>query len=120
MFIQISIFYRQGELLCGVLDKSHYGASQYGLIHCCYELYGHRVAAKILSCFSRVFTTYLQVLIFFENFLLLKKLGYQFFRSKNDRHLNFWAQKHHFWVPKHHFCHKNTIFMISSPLICFF
>lgn len=52
-----------GELLNGVLDKAHYGATQFGLIHCCYELYGHRTATKILSCFSRLFTTYLQVCI---------------------------------------------------------
>uniref|UniRef100_A0AC35TWK5 DNA-directed RNA polymerase subunit n=1 Tax=Rhabditophanes sp. KR3021 TaxID=114890 RepID=A0AC35TWK5_9BILA len=54
------IVFRQGELLVGVLDKAHFGATQYGLIHCCYELYGHKVATSILSCFSRLFTTYLQ------------------------------------------------------------
>ncbi|KAK0395050.1 hypothetical protein QR680_001087 [Steinernema hermaphroditum] len=54
------VIFRDGELLCGVLDKSHFGATQYGLIHCCYELYGPSVAVQILSCFSRVFTTYLQ------------------------------------------------------------
>ncbi|KAI1705504.1 RNA polymerase rpb1, domain 2 domain-containing protein [Ditylenchus destructor] len=54
------VIFRNGELLCGVLDKQHYGTTQYGLIHCCYELYGQKVAADILSCFSRVFTTYLQ------------------------------------------------------------
>lgn len=59
----IIIFFRDGELLCGVLDKEHYGATQFGLIHCCYELYGPRVGTKILSCFSRLFTTYLQVIL---------------------------------------------------------
>ncbi|KAH7726241.1 DNA-directed RNA polymerase I subunit A1 [Aphelenchoides avenae] len=54
------VIIRGGELLNGVLDKAHYGATQFGLIHCCYELYGHRTATKILSCFSRLFTTYLQ------------------------------------------------------------
>jgi DNA-directed RNA polymerase I subunit RPA1 len=29
---------RQGELLCGVLDKKHYGATPYGLVHCVYEV----------------------------------------------------------------------------------
>ena len=27
-----------GELLAGVLDKNHYGATAYGLVHCCYEV----------------------------------------------------------------------------------
>ncbi|VBB33220.1 unnamed protein product, partial [Acanthocheilonema viteae] len=54
------VIFRQAELLVGVLDKQHYGSTQYGLIHCCWDLYGHRYATKILSCFSRLFTTYLQ------------------------------------------------------------
>ena len=54
------VIFSRGALVSGVLDKAHYGATQYGLIHCCYELYGHRVATKIMSCFSRCFTTYLQ------------------------------------------------------------
>uniref|UniRef100_A0A1I7XEJ0 DNA-directed RNA polymerase n=1 Tax=Heterorhabditis bacteriophora TaxID=37862 RepID=A0A1I7XEJ0_HETBA len=54
------VVFRQGELLVGVLDKQHYGATQYGLGHCCFELYGHKIGIKILSCFSRLFTTYLQ------------------------------------------------------------
>ncbi|VDK70223.1 unnamed protein product [Litomosoides sigmodontis] len=54
------VIFRQAELLVGVLDKQHYGTTQYGLIHCCWDLYGHRYATKILSCFSRLFTTHLQ------------------------------------------------------------
>ncbi|KAM3719071.1 DNA-directed RNA polymerase I subunit [Dirofilaria immitis] len=54
------VIFRQAELLVGVLDKQHYGSTQYGLIHCCWDLYGHRFATKILSCFSRLFTTHLQ------------------------------------------------------------
>lgn len=56
-----SSYFSQGELLVGVLDKQHYGATQYGLVHSCFELYGHKVGVQILSCFSRLFTTYLQV-----------------------------------------------------------
>lgn len=55
------VVFRQGELLVGVMDKNHYGATQFGLIHCCFELYGSKVAVKILSCFSRLFPRYLQV-----------------------------------------------------------
>ncbi|XP_057705889.1 DNA-directed RNA polymerase I subunit RPA1 isoform X1 [Corythoichthys intestinalis] len=52
---------RQGELLVGVLDKAHYGASAYGLVHCCYELYGGETSGKLLSCLARLFTAYLQL-----------------------------------------------------------
>ncbi|KAK5964405.1 DNA-directed RNA polymerase subunit [Trichostrongylus colubriformis] len=55
------VVFRQGELLVGVLDKQHYGATQYGLVHSCFELYGHKVGVQILSCFSRLFTTHLQI-----------------------------------------------------------
>ncbi|KAF7635359.1 DNA-directed RNA polymerase subunit [Meloidogyne graminicola] len=58
-----NVIIRRGELLCGVLDKAHYGTTQFGLIHCVYELYGPKVAVKMLSCFSRVFTTHLQFIL---------------------------------------------------------
>ncbi len=51
------VVFRDGQLLVGVLDKAHYGATAYGLIHCCFELYGPDVSANILSAFSRLFTT---------------------------------------------------------------
>ena len=57
------VIFSRGALVNGVLDKAHFGATQYGLIHCCFELYGHKVATRIMSCFSRCFTTYLQVCI---------------------------------------------------------
>ena len=49
-----------GELLCGVLDKSQFGATDYGLVHSVYELYGPEIAGKLLSILSRLFTKYLQ------------------------------------------------------------
>lgn len=55
------VVFRHGELLVGVLDKAHFGATQFGLAHCAFELYGHRCGVQLLSCFSRLFTTYLQV-----------------------------------------------------------
>lgn len=45
----------------GVLDKAHYGSSAYGLVHCCYELYGGETSGKLLSCLARLFTAYLQL-----------------------------------------------------------
>uniref|UniRef100_A0A182MWW7 DNA-directed RNA polymerase subunit n=1 Tax=Anopheles culicifacies TaxID=139723 RepID=A0A182MWW7_9DIPT len=54
------VFIRQGELLCGILDKNHFGATPYGLIHCMYELYGGVCSTALLSSLSRLFTYYLQ------------------------------------------------------------
>ncbi|CCA72815.1 probable DNA-directed RNA polymerase I [Serendipita indica DSM 11827] len=49
-----------GELVRGVLDKSQFGASAYGLVHSVYDVYGAEVAGRLLSIFSRLFTKYLQ------------------------------------------------------------
>lgn len=49
-----------GELLCGILDKSAFGATEYGLVHSVYELYGADVAGKLLGILSRLFTKFLQ------------------------------------------------------------
>ena len=49
-----------GELVSGVLDKSQFGASAYGLVHAVYELYGAETAGKLLSILSRLFTKFLQ------------------------------------------------------------
>ncbi|XP_072860138.2 DNA-directed RNA polymerase I subunit RPA1 isoform X2 [Pogona vitticeps] len=54
------VLIRNGELLCGVLDKAHYGSSAYGLVHCCYELYGGETSGKVLTALARLFTAYLQ------------------------------------------------------------
>lgn len=61
---------REGELLVGVLEKAHYGSSAYGLVHCCYELYGGETSGKLLSCLARLFTAYLQL---YRGFTLGKK-----------------------------------------------
>jgi DNA-directed RNA polymerase I subunit RPA1 len=49
-----------GHLVCGILDKSQYGASSYGLIHAVHELYGPKIANRLLAVLSRVLTKYLQ------------------------------------------------------------
>lgn len=49
-----------GELIYGVLDKSSFGASDYGLVHSIYELYGSAIAGKLLGILSRLFTKFLQ------------------------------------------------------------
>ncbi|XP_053609913.1 DNA-directed RNA polymerase I subunit RPA1 [Plodia interpunctella] len=57
---EAEVIIRNGELLSGVLDKTHYGATPYGLVHCMYELYGGDSSSSLLSSFSKVFTFYLQ------------------------------------------------------------
>lgn len=49
-----------GELLRGVLDKSAFGATDYGLVHSVHELYGATVAGQLLGILSRLFTKFLQ------------------------------------------------------------
>ncbi|KAM8808325.1 DNA-directed RNA polymerase I subunit RPA1 [Eudromia elegans] len=55
------VIIRNGELLCGVLDKAHFGSSAYGLVHCCYEIYGGETSGKVLTGLGRLFTAYLQL-----------------------------------------------------------
>lgn len=57
---EVEVIIRHGELLCGVLDKTHYGATPYGFIHCIYELYGGTCASKMLSAFGKLFQAFLQ------------------------------------------------------------
>jgi hypothetical protein len=54
------IIVMEGELLRGVLDKSAFGATEYGLVHSVYELYGATVAGQLLGILSRLFTKFLQ------------------------------------------------------------
>ncbi|KAJ2636893.1 hypothetical protein GGF40_002722 [Coemansia sp. RSA 1286] len=49
-----------GELLVGILDKSQFGASSYGLVHSVYELYSPTHAGRLLSTLGRLFLRYLQ------------------------------------------------------------
>lgn len=57
---EFNFIVRNGNLLSGILDKNHIGASSYSLIHCFYELYGGKYSAQLLSAFSKLFTVYLQ------------------------------------------------------------
>ncbi len=61
---ETNIVIRNGELLCGVLDKNHVGAQSYGLVHSFYELYGGQYSSNLLTAFSKVFTYYTHTNIF--------------------------------------------------------
>lgn len=52
------VLFKNGELLSGILDKSQYGASQYGIVHSLHEVYGPDTASKALSVLGRLFTNY--------------------------------------------------------------
>lgn len=52
------VIFQNGELLCGILDKSQYGASKFGIVHSLHEVYGADVAGKALSVLGRLFTNY--------------------------------------------------------------
>ena len=54
------VVFMDGELLSGILDKSAFGASDFGLVHSVYELYGADIAGKLLGILSRLFTKFLQ------------------------------------------------------------
>ncbi|VVC30096.1 RNA polymerase, alpha subunit,RNA polymerase, N-terminal,RNA polymerase Rpb1, domain 4,RNA polymerase [Cinara cedri] len=77
---EFNFIIRNGDLLSGILDKNHIGASTYSLIHCFYELYGGQYSAKLLSAFSKLFTVYLQFDAFtlgVEDILVTEKADYQ-------------------------------------------
>ncbi|KYR02194.1 RNA polymerase I [Tieghemostelium lacteum] len=54
-----TVIIRQNEMLAGILDKGHFGASSFGLVHTCYELYDPDVAGTLLTTLGRMFTNYL-------------------------------------------------------------
>ena len=58
------VIFKDGELICGILDKSQYGSSKYGIIHSLHEVYGPEVAGKALSVLGRLFTTYIMMIGF--------------------------------------------------------
>mmetsp|Transcript_5010 Transcript_5010/g.7500 ORF Transcript_5010/g.7500 Transcript_5010/m.7500 type:complete len:442 (+) Transcript_5010:1537-2862(+) len=51
---------RDNEHLRGTLDKSAFGATDYGLVHAFYEVYGSQKAGELLTSLARVFTVFLQ------------------------------------------------------------
>src|SRR5258708_7174740 len=54
------VIFGDGEVVCGILDKSQFGATPYGMVHAVYELYGADIAGKLLGILSRLFTKFLQ------------------------------------------------------------
>ncbi|KAJ9577716.1 hypothetical protein L9F63_005709, partial [Diploptera punctata] len=86
------VIIKNGQLLCGVLDKSHFGATAYGLVHCMNELYGGKCSSNLLSAFSKVFNYFLRIHGFsfsVEDLLLRKK-------AEKKRHRLIQKSRQHF------------------------
>lgn len=58
------VMFRDGEFICGILDKSQLGSTDGGLIHAVHEVYGPSIAGKLLSGMGRLLTRYLAMVAF--------------------------------------------------------
>lgn len=58
------VIFKDGVLMTGILDKSQFGASAYGMVHSIYDLYGAEYAGRLLSMLGRLFTKYAQMRAF--------------------------------------------------------
>ena len=59
-----TVLFKDGELLCGILDKSQLGPTVGGMVHSVYEVYGHVVAGKLLGIVGRLLTKLLHMRAF--------------------------------------------------------
>ena len=53
------VIIRDNELLQGTIDKNQFGASDQGMVHCFYEIYGSKKAGVLLTALTRIFHLYL-------------------------------------------------------------
>lgn len=58
------VVFKDGEFLCGILDKAHLGPTGKGFIHSVYEVYGHTTAGRLLSILGRLLTKLLHMRAF--------------------------------------------------------
>lgn len=58
------VIFKDGSLICGILDKSQYGAADHGLVHSVHEIYGSHTAGQLLSVLGRLFTRYITSVAF--------------------------------------------------------
>ncbi|KAH8698596.1 putative DNA-directed RNA polymerase I subunit [Talaromyces proteolyticus] len=58
------VIFKDGELLCGILDKKQIGASGGGFIDAIHEIYGNTIAGSLLSILGRLLTRYLNMRAF--------------------------------------------------------
>ncbi|KAJ5147063.1 DNA-directed RNA polymerase I subunit [Penicillium atrosanguineum] len=58
------VIFKDGEYLCGILDKKQLGPSAGGLIDAVHEIYGHTIAGKLMSILGRLLTRFLNMRAF--------------------------------------------------------
>ncbi|KAG9698358.1 beta and beta-prime subunits of DNA dependent RNA-polymerase, partial [Aureobasidium melanogenum] len=58
------VIFKDGELLCGILDKAQIGPSGGGVVNAIYETYGHTIAGKLMSVLGRLLTKMLHMRAF--------------------------------------------------------
>jgi hypothetical protein len=61
---EAEVIIQHSELLCGVLDKKHYGATPFGLVHCIYEVLSRSLlfgfcfnVASISALWGKIFSS---------------------------------------------------------------
>lgn len=54
------VLFVEGDLMHGILDKSQFGASSFGMVHNVYEIYGAESAGMLLSILCRLFIKFIQ------------------------------------------------------------
>ncbi|KAJ5744860.1 DNA-directed RNA polymerase I subunit [Penicillium manginii] len=59
-----TVIFKDGEYLCGILDKKQLGPTAGGLVDAVHEIYGHIVAGKLLSILGRLLTRFLNMRAF--------------------------------------------------------
>ncbi|ORY07249.1 hypothetical protein BCR34DRAFT_470515, partial [Clohesyomyces aquaticus] len=70
------VIFRDGDLLCGIMDKSQIGPAGGGLVNGVYEAYGHTIAGRLLSVLGRLLTKLLHMRAFscgVEDLILTKE-----------------------------------------------
>jgi DNA-directed RNA polymerase beta' subunit len=58
------VIFKDGEMLCGILDKAQIGPAGGGVVNAIYEAYGHTIAGKLMSVLGRLLTKMLHMRAF--------------------------------------------------------
>ncbi|KAK7561108.1 DNA-directed RNA polymerase-like protein I subunit [Phyllosticta citricarpa] len=59
-----NVLFKDGELLCGIMDKKQIGPASGGFVNAVYEAYGHTAAGRLLSALGRMLTKLLHMRAF--------------------------------------------------------
>ncbi|BDD64349.1 hypothetical protein MPDQ_000327 [Monascus purpureus] len=58
------VIFKDGEMLCGILDKKQIGPTAGGLIDSIHEIYGHTIAGRLIGILGRLLTRFLNMRAF--------------------------------------------------------